>query len=151
METKSLDAIKAQLQEQQAKIAVRADKLRTEIAGLDDEQGRIDAALAALFGAASPSTNVKKKQEKRKAFAPSASKVQVVSMITEELSQHHLIQEDDLRASIEKKLVDSGHSRIGYKLRFREALAESQFIKTTNGVQMSKEGTNSQLPSARSL
>lgn len=148
MDHKSLDTIKDQLQEQQTKLAVKADKLRAELAGLDDEQGRIDAALAALSGAALPSTQVKKKHEKRKAFAPSASKSQVVSLITEELLQHRLVQEEELKATIEKKLVDSGHSRIGYKLRFREALAESQFLKTTNGVQMSKEGTSGQLPTA---
>ena len=88
---------------------------------------------------------------KRKAFAPSPNKAQVVSLICDELSQRHLIQEEELRATIEKKLVDSGHSRMGYKLRFKEALAESQFVITTDGVQMRKEATNGQLPKVRSM
>lgn len=151
MDHKSLDTIKDQLQEQQTKIAVKADKLRTELAGLDDEQGRIDAALAALSGIALPAMQGKKKPEKRKAFAPSPSKCQVVSLISEELLHHHLVQEEELRATIEKKLVDSGHSRMGYKLRFKEALAESQFVTTTDGVQLRKEATKDHLPPVRSI
>lgn len=138
MDTKSLDIIKDQLQEQQAKITAKADKLRAELAGLDDEHGRIDAALAALSGNALPSINGKKKHEKRKALAPSASIVQVVSLIAEELLQQPVIQEEELRSRVEKKLVGSGHSRMGYKLRFKEALVDSQFQKTKDGVQLSK-------------
>lgn len=151
MDTKSLDAIKDQLQEQHAKIAIKADKLRTELAGLDDEQARIDAAIAALAGIVLPSTIAKKKPEKRKALAPSASQAQVVSFITEELLQHHVIQEDELKARIEKKLVDSGHSRLGYKLRFNQALADSQFLKTADGVQMNKEPIADRPRSAHSV
>jgi hypothetical protein len=136
MDTKSFDAIKDQLLEQQAKLTVRADKLRAELAGLDDDRGRIDAALAALSGVDLPSANGKKKHEKRKTFAPSATKVQVVALIAEALSHHQVMQEEELRTDIEKKLVDSGHSRLGYKLRFREALSDSQFRKTTEGIQI---------------
>ncbi len=144
----SLDVIKERLKEQQAKIAVKADELRSALAELDDDQGRIDAALAALAGTALASSNGKK-QEKRKTLAPSATKVQVVSFIAEELKQQRLMQEEELRARVEKKLVNSGYSRMGYKLRFKEALADPQFLRTPGGIQLGKEATSGQPPSVR--
>lgn len=139
MDTKSLDAIKVQLQEQQAKITGKADSLRAELAGLDDGRRRIEAALAALAGVAPPSMNGKKKHDKKKVSAPSASKAQVVGLIAEELSEHHVVEEKELKARIEKKLVDTGHTRMGYSLRYKEALADSQFAKAPDGIRLSTE------------
>ena len=143
MDTKSLDAIKDQLQEQQTKISAKADSLQAELAGLHDDRGRIEAALAALSGVALPSMNGKKR-EKKKVSAPSASKAQVVALMAEELSQHHAIEEE-LKARIEKKLVDTGHARLGYSLRFKEAVADSQFFKAPDGIRLKTESTGSSL------
>ncbi|MBA3483213.1 MAG: hypothetical protein H0T51_15500, partial [Pirellulales bacterium] len=96
-------------------------------------------AIAALSGIALPSMNGKKKLEKKKVSAPSASKAQVVALIAEELSQHDVILEEELKARIEKKLVDTGHTRMGYSLRFKEALAESQFVKAPDGIHLNAE------------
>lgn len=139
MDTTTLDVIKDQLQEQQAKIAANADKLRAELAGLDDDRGRIDAALAALSGVALPAINGKKKHEKKRVSAPSASKAQVVALIAEELSQHDVVQEEELKVRIEKKLVDTGYTRMGYSLRFIEAMADSQFVKAPDGIRLNTE------------
>lgn len=143
MDNKSLDAIKDQLQEQQAKIVAKTDNLLAELAGLEDDRGRIEAAMAALSGVTLPSMNGKKKHERKKVFAPSASKAQVVALIVEELSQHHAVKEEELKARIEKKLVDTGHTRMGYSLRFKEAVADSQFVKAPDGIRLKTENTTS--------
>lgn len=145
MDTKSLDAIKDQLQDQQAKLVAAADKLRSELIELDDDRERIEAALAALSGVGLPAMNGKKKHEKKRASAPSASKAQVVALIAEELSKHHVIEEEELKACIEKKLVDTGYTRMGYSLRFKEAVADLQFFKAPDGIRLNAESTTSGL------
>src|SRR5690606_30221805 len=123
METNALDAIQSQLQDQRTKLAAKADRYRDELQRLDEGLARIDAALAALSGAAlPPSTPKSPKKDRRRTLAPAASRTQVTALMLEELSQHPILPEEDLKARVEQTLVASGHTRMGYALRFKESL-----------------------------
>lgn len=143
MDTRFLDAVQSKLQEQRAVLDANADQLRGELAAYDAQLGRIDAALAALSGTATPQAAAKAskaaKAEKRRHVAPAANKAQVVALIAEELALHHVVNADDLKARIEQKLVAAGHNRMGYSLRFKEAAADSQFVHSSDGIRMETE------------
>ena len=150
METQALDAIKAPLEEQHAKLSAKADALRGELAKLDDLLTRIAAAKAALVGpklisAAGGLT----KKERRKAAAPSATKANVIALMKQELSQGKSIQISELKQRIERLLTETDYSRNGFSLRFKEACSDSTFQLGTNGISLKQP--NSVTPSAAVL
>lgn len=137
MDAKSLEVISGQLQEQREKISARADKLRAELSGLDEDLSRVEAALSVLSGAPLPATKAPgAKKERKKAAAPSAKKAKVSELIAAVLSQTTSLDESELKALVEQKLVESGHNRNGYSLRFQEALSDTRFHKGPNGVSL---------------
>lgn len=144
MDTRFLDALQSKLQEQRAVLAANADKIREELAAYDTQLGRMDAALAALSGSATPQAAAKVgKREKRRSVAQAATKAQVVSLIAEELALHKVIKEDELKTRIEQKLVATGRSRMGYSLRFKEAVTDSQFVHASDGIRINNETPHS--------
>lgn len=137
MEANALETIKGQLQDHKNRTAAAAASLRIELADFDTELARVDAALAALSGTATASKSSKLPKKpacEPKVLAPAANKAQVIKLITAELNKHEVITEDMLRASIEQTLVDTGHSRMGFSLRFREALSDPRFVHGATGV-----------------
>lgn len=138
MEPHELDAIKAPLQERRLSLNAKADKLRGELATLDDHLARIDGALAALSGMPPSQAPAKLTRERRKASAPAATKAQVIELLVQELTQRNCVHESELKADIERKLIESGHNRMGYAMRFKEALSESIFRMETDGVSLKR-------------
>ena len=146
METKDFGTITVHLDEQHAVLAAKADSLRAELAIVEDHLARIEAAKAALSGAASPSAAARlTKKERKKAAAPSATKAQVINFMVKELSQSNVVQESKLKSRIEQVLIESGHSRMGYSLRFKEALSDSRFQKGLNGISLKNATSPSQM------
>ena len=140
MDTKNLDAIKDQLQEQQAKLTAKAAKLRAELSVVDEDLGRIEAALAILSGAPLPSADAKlTKKERKKASAPSASKADVIRFMQSILLERGAVAEGALKALVEAKAAEAGFTRMGLALRFKEALAEPQLVQTPAGVRLKED------------
>lgn len=141
MDASNLSAIQAQLEQEKSQLATQADQLRAELATLDEHLARIDAALAALSGqrTARPAAKATKPQERKKLTAPSPKKSDVVQVVRELLGQHGVVEAEDLKRQVEKKLVAAGFSRMGLAMRFSEALQEREFVDTPAGVRLKEE------------
>jgi len=141
MEIKDFGPVSVQLEQQHAILSAKADSLRAELATLVDLLTRIEGAKAALNGPTPCIANAALiKKEKRKAVAPSVSKAQVIEFMLKELSQNKLVHESQLKSRIEQVLVDSGYSRSGYSLRFKEACSDSRFQSGPNGISLTQPG-----------
>jgi len=137
MNAPPLDDIVRQLGDQQAQTAAHATQLRHALTAAEQELARLTGALAALRGtspAGLSSGPAKKAPEKRKAAAPAASRSQVAELITATLGHRGVMQEEKLKIAVEKQLVAAGFSRMGYALRFKEAMADARFVSGDDGV-----------------
>jgi hypothetical protein len=145
MEIKSFETIMTELNEQKAKISATAGRLRTQLAELEEDLARIDAGLAIFSGAPLPVTKgAVSKKERKKVAVPAANKTQVIEIMTSELTQAKSLQPTDLKSLVESRLVESGYSRMGLSLRFKEALSDSRFQNGLNGVSLKQSTLSSQ-------
>ncbi|WP_442483339.1 hypothetical protein [Aeoliella sp. SH292] len=151
MNTITLHDIAQQLENEKAKSATKANQLRTELTDMDDQIARLDGAISALRGTAHVGTNgktSKKTSDKRKVGAPAASRAQVADLMAATLQQKEAMQEEELKVSIEEQLVRAGFNRMGYSLRFKEALADARFVCGVQGIELSRR---TPLAASRSL
>lgn len=141
MESTSLDSIKEQLQQQRSEIEAKAETLRSELGFLDDDLSRINAAIAVLDGAAlSPATGkVVKPKERKKMQTPSAGKADVIKCLRSVLAERGTVEAKALKTIVEEQIAKAGFTRMGLSLRFKEALADSQFVETPAGVRIKEE------------
>ncbi len=135
----SLAPIREKLKEESQDLQAKADSLRSSLSVIDENLQRINSALAALNGsspkAAAATSTADKKQ--RKAAAPAASKSQVLEFIKNELSAGDPIPVEELRARLEKRLADEGYSKLGFALRFKEALADKSLVDADGSISQS--------------
>lgn len=137
MSTNNLDAVITQLEELRTSYVLRTQTLRSELSEDEKHLSHVEAALAALSGSPlSPPGTAATKKERKKAVAPSATKALVIELISQELTQADSLPESELKSRVEDKLVEAGHSRNGYSLRFKEAVADAKFHKNANGVSL---------------
>lgn len=142
MATNNLNALAANLEEQQALLASQAESLRSELTGIEDGLARIKAALAALTGPRLPAQRETAPGKKRsKTGVPSVSKATVIELISQELTQTKSIEESNLKSRVEKLVIASGHNRSGFSLRFSEALSDARFQKHVNGISLKSHGS----------
>ncbi|HMO84767.1 MAG TPA: hypothetical protein PKC18_07600, partial [Lacipirellulaceae bacterium] len=137
MNAPPLDDIVRQLEDQQDQTAAHATQLRQALTAAEDELARLTRAIAALRGTPSAGASglpAKKAPEKRKAVAPAASRSQVAELITATLGHRGVMQEEKLKIAVENQLVAAGFSRMGYALRFKEAMADARFDSGDDGV-----------------
>jgi HPt (histidine-containing phosphotransfer) domain-containing protein len=136
----SLSSIQSQLESQRDDLANKAAVLRTQLSSLESDVHRIDAALAALTGtqvaAKGQEAGEPKQKKERKAASPAIGKSQVIELINKQLKGQEAIVVDELRRRIEAELGQLGFSRLGFALRFKEALDDKAFT-VANG-QVSK-------------
>ena len=141
MNAPSLDDIARQFENQRVQTAAKAAQLQDAVTAIEAELARLDGAIAALRGkhpAVPRGTSPKKPSEKRKATAPAASRVQVADFITTTLRHHGVMQEEKLKIAVENQFVAAGFSRMGYALRFKEAMADTRFASADGGVTLSR-------------
>lgn len=149
MNAPTLDDIVKQLEDEKAKSAARADQLRNALTVVEDQVARLDGAISTLRGkphAVLNGTASKKSSEKRKAAAPAASRVQVAEFMTTTLQKNGVMQEEKLKIAVENQLVAAGFSRMGYALRFNEALADARFVSGEEGVTLRRRAAVAALP-----
>jgi hypothetical protein len=142
VESKTLAEIQSQLQKEREGYNIKAEKLRAELVGFEENLKRIDAAIAALSGAArskgeaaSPRTRTRKPSS-----LPAASKADVAKLVVAALENGEPVSVDTLKASVEEQLVASGFSRMGFSLRLNEVLKEERFVEAEGGVRLRKDG-----------
>lgn len=139
MDLNTLDVITDQLQQQKSHTSARADKLRSELAVIESDLTRIDAAIAALNRTSVRDVDGKPKAkgaDKRRYQGPAASRAQVVELIVATLSQSGMVQATELKKTVEHQVVQAGLTRMGYSLRFKEALADSRFVHSDQGIRL---------------
>ena len=152
MQPQELDDIKVALEERHAKMLAKANALRCELTSLENELARIDAALAALAGTTQPTLTAKHgKKETRKSAAPSATKALVTDLILQVLSTNSVIQVQDLKSLVERKLIERGHNRNGYAMRFKEALTDPRLRMSDEVVSLTRNSPMSEASSTRPI
>jgi len=138
MENQKLAAMKQPLVEEAAKQKKRAAALRVELEVIEQEAERIELAIAALDGReGKPST--KKPVRRRKHSKPSAKSSDVIGYVTAILKRDEKLSEERLYELVEASLTSKGFSRMGLKLRFKEALASGQFEICADGICLAKD------------
>lgn len=140
MDSKALDTIKEQLQKERSQIETKADKLRAELSELEDDLIRISSAIAALEGTELPAAGGKaaKGKERKKISAPAAGKADVIEQVQKVLRKKGVVKDEELRSLVEEEITKAGFTRMGFSLRFKEALADSKFKQTPEGVCLSE-------------
>jgi hypothetical protein len=90
---------------------------------------RIAAAIAALEGSQPHALRAKPPKEKprKKSSAPAAGKANVIRWMEQVLRQEQGMPSETLRSLVEDELTKAGFSRMGFSLRFKEALADPRF------------------------
>lgn len=139
MQSKSLDAIKDQLKKERTQLDAQAGKLRSELAELDSDLEKVDAAIAALDGKEAPSAPKSAKPGKRKAKqGPAAGKADVIKFLRAVLEEEGVVEEPALKKLVEEQITQAGYTRMGFALRFKEALAEAEFVDSPGGVRLAE-------------
>lgn len=119
-------AIVEELTREQAKLRERLVALKNELAEIEAALARVNGALDALRG----------KESAKRIRRPAASKQDVIELVEAVLSESQPLRRDVLRQEVEQRVLASGKSRMGLALRFKEALSESHFVATPEGIQL---------------
>lgn len=139
MESKSLDLIKDQLKKERTQLDGKAQKLRTELSLVDSDLAKIDAAIAALDGKEVPLAAKSAKPGKKKTKqGPAVGKADVIKFLRAILEKEGVVEEPTLKTLVEKQVTQAGFTRMGFALRFKEALAESEFVDSPGGVRLAE-------------
>lgn len=140
METQGFQVITNQLREQKDQLTAEANTLRSKLSVLEDHIARIEAAAAMLSGTTLPSSAVAKaaKKERKKSLAPSPTTVQVIALMENAISECSSISESELKTLVEEQLSQSGYSRSGFALRWKEALSDERFRTAPDGVSLGR-------------
>lgn len=141
MDSKALDAIKEQLQKERSQIESKAEKLQADLSGLQEDLVRISSAIAALEGTELHAAGGKaaKAKERKKITAPSAGKADVIEHVQKILQKKGVVKSEELKALAEEEITKAGFTRMGFSLRFKEALGDAKFVETPEGMRL-KDG-----------
>lgn len=135
MDSEGLKAFVETLEAEKQALSTKADTLRTQLSGFDSAIKRIDAAIAALQGDGSPAPPEKSlKAKKPSKKAPGKAKVS--ELIKSVLARNGVLPEAKLREDIEAELKSEGYSLLGFALRFKEAISDSQFVGSPQGYRL---------------
>lgn len=137
MESSALVAIKQQIEKEQAGLRTVANKLEAELAAVEAQLDKLAAALAALNGQeATLPAAAKKSAVRKKSDKPAAGKAEVAKQLAAILGEEEILEEAALRARAEARLTEAGFSRMGFALRFQEALQDPRFVDTPGGIRL---------------
>lgn len=121
-----VERIVEELSREQKRLQERLTALKAELAEIEAALARVNGALDALRG----------KGKGKGTRKPAATKQEVISLIESVLGKKQPLSRCVLKRKVEETLLASGKSRMGFALRFKEALAEAQFVETQDGIQM---------------
>lgn len=136
METSSLVSIKEQIEKERSALRARANKLEEELAAVEVQLDSLSKAIAALNGEATASVVKKTAATRKKNEKPAAGKAQVATFLQSVLEESDVLDEAALREQVEARLTEAGYSRMGFALRFKEALRSPCFIEAPGGIRL---------------
>ena len=108
-------------------------RLRESLTVLKRELARIEVALTRVNGALNALRGSGKGKTMRR---PAANKLDVIELIEAVLREQQRLSRSDLKQVVEQRVIAGGKSRMGFALRFKEALSEPQFVETPEGVHL---------------
>jgi hypothetical protein len=130
--SQQLSTVVEQLRAEENRLASGLEQLRHQVRDALAEQKQIRRALAALSGASRSKTTAKR---------PAPTRNDVVRAMIELLQANGALPEEQLKQQIAHKLQESGKSRAGFALRYKEALADGRFSRDEQGVRLLKPKT----------
>ena len=117
----------------------RPKNSRSELSLVDSDLAKIDAAIAALDGKEVPLAAKPAKPGKKKAKqGPAVGKADVIKFLRTILEKEGVVEEPTLKTLVEEQVTQAGFTRMGFALRFKEALAESEFVDSPGGVRLAE-------------
>jgi len=114
-----------ELRAEESRIQGEVDELRSQAKSRETQLKQIRAALAVLGDKPHRKTGKQK---------PAASKQEVLESMLDVLKTSGPVQEAELKCFVAERLASIGKSRIGFALRFAEALADGKFVRGNDGV-----------------
>lgn len=126
MTESQVESIVEELTNEQTRLRDRLTDLKSELARIEAALTRVNGALNALRG------NAKAKSMRR----PAATQQEVIELIELVLRNKQPLTLTILKQEVEQRVTASGKSRMGFALRFKEALSDARFIETQAGFQL---------------
>lgn len=126
MNNELLSKMKEQLLEEEQRVAEQIEEARQKLSLHKADAKRIKALLA----------NIEKGYAggERKQSKPSPKASDVVTVLEEVLTKVPAANEEKLFPLVEQEIVRRGFTRMGFKLRFKEAVADERFEQTQSGI-----------------
>lgn len=140
MENK-IESVLAALQQEEAQLQEQLKGVDSKVALLKTNLKRVQGAICELQGKP-VKRKPKVKSAKGASRLPAATKAEVVEAITTIISDNGPVVEDDLKDLAEDRITRDGKSRMGFALRFKEALADNRLVKTARGIGLSSNASH---------
>jgi len=115
--------IVSELRNQESQLDSQVEKLKSQVNQAESRLQQIRQAVQLLEGETRPL----KQNTRTKHTRPSATKQDVIRAISECLKSTPTIPLEQLRKLAEQKIGEQGKTRMGFKLRFKEALKDPRF------------------------
>ncbi len=130
MSMSRLQSIIAELQGEQG-------QLKEELAKVDAEHKRIGGEIKQIQQALG-AVGVKATGKAKRATKPSPTRDDVTSALAAVLGDKGVCHQEVLQEAVESRLTSQGKSRVGFKLRFDEALQDKRFVGSQEGYRLSQ-------------
>ncbi len=125
-----LQAIIAELQGEEGKLKEELAKVDKERQRIGGEIKQIQQALGAL--------GVKATGKAKRATKPSPTRDDVTAALAAVLGDKGVCHQEVLQEEVESRLTSQGKSRVGFKLRFDEALQDKRFVGSQEGYRLAQ-------------
>ncbi len=129
MSMSRLQSIVAELQGEQGQLNEELAKVDAERKRISGEIKQIQQALSALGVKAAKA---------RRSGKPAPTRGDVTTAVAAVLGTKGVCHKEVLQEAVEAHLTEQGKSRVGFKLRFDEALQDEQFAGGDDGYQLTK-------------
>ena len=129
MSMSRLQSIIAELQGEQGHLKEELAKVDAEHKRVSGEIKQIQQALSALGVKAAKA---------RRSGKPAPTRDDVTTAVAAVLGAKGVCHKEVLQEAVEVHLTEQGKSRVGFKLRFAEALKDKQFVGGDDGYQLTK-------------
>lgn len=130
MTEKQVESIVDELTQEQTRLRERLAELKTELSKIEAALCRVTGALNALRG-----------NSKTRTRKPAVTKQEVVNLIHVVLRKKSPLQRDVLKKVIEQQIIANGKSRMGFALRFKEALAVANVRESNQELSLSSQSS----------
>jgi len=130
MSMSRLQSIIAELQGEQGQLQEELAKVDAEHKRISGEIKQIQQALSAL--------GVKAAKATRRSGKAAPTRDDVTAAVAAVLGAKGVCHKEVLQEAVEAHLTEQGKSRVGFKLRFDEALQDQQFAGGDDGYQLTK-------------